>query len=123
MQEMTEVQVAALYRTVRDAREIVCCPYCGTSKMKEYRQHSLHCSGQWNTSVQFDCGAQFAYSPNLIRVEQVYMCRESPEWKARIKKVDEMREKLYAIAVAENMHETDLKKLKEKLDGWNPRWF
>jgi len=121
--EMNPVQVRDFYKDVRDARNIPNCPYCACTKVKEYRQHSQHCSGQWNTSIQFDCGTKFSYTPNLIRIEQDSMCQRSPEWKARIKKVDEMREKLYQIAVAENMHEADLKKLKDRLEGWNPRWY
>jgi len=123
MQEMNRKQVQELYAEIRDAQNIICCPYCGTGKVKEYRKHSQHCSGQWNTSTQFECGAQFAYSPNLICVEQIYMCQQSPEWKARIKKVDEMRPKIYEFAVANGVHELDLKKLKDKLEGWNPRYF
>uniref|UniRef100_A0AB39CEL3 Uncharacterized protein n=1 Tax=Pseudomonas phage HRDY3 TaxID=3236930 RepID=A0AB39CEL3_9VIRU len=123
MQEMTPQQVKELYAKVRDAREIHCCPYCGGGKVKEYRQHSQHCSGLWNTSVQFDCGVQFEFSPNLIRIEQRYMCTKSPDWKARLAKVDSLRAKLVEVAVAEGAHPDDVKKLKEKLEYWNPRYF
>lgn len=123
METMTEIQVAEMFKGVRDARQIAECPYCKTSEVKEYRQRDKHCSGQWNTSVRFACEAEFSYSPNLICVEQNGTCRDNPEWKARLKHVDEMREKLYKVAQEAGTHATDLKKLKERLDSWNPRWY
>lgn len=123
MENMTAKQVREHYKGLRSTEQITSCPYCYTAKVKERRQRDQHCSGLWNTSVQFDCGIQFNFSPNLLSVEQQYMCTKSPEWKARIAKVDDLRAKLLEFAKEQGAHPEDVVKLKDKLEYWNPRYF
>lgn len=95
------------------------CPYCGTTEVEETRKWAKHCSGHWNESIKFSCKATFAFSPNFMCVGLSQTCNYDPEFKARKKLVDDVRDELYQHAVTRGVLESDLKKLKEHLQFWN----
>ena len=40
------------------------CPKCGRTQIKSIVKQNQHCSGNWNESLEFDCGYKEVYSPN-----------------------------------------------------------
>lgn len=95
--------------------DVTSCQKCGNSTVKERRTWGQHCSGHWNETVEFDCGAKYEFTPNFMCVGLASICKNNPEFKARRELVDAVREELIAHAESRGLCEEDMKQLEDKL--------
>lgn len=100
---------------IKRLEEVPACPLCGCSTVKESRKWAQHCSGYWNESVEFDCGQKYEFSPNFMCVGLVYDCKRNPEFKARVKLVEDVKAELIAHGKKRGLSEADQKQLEDKL--------
>lgn len=101
---------------IKHIADVTCCPKCGNEKVKERRTWAQHCSGHWNESVEFDCGAKYEFTPNYMCVGLASICKDNPDFKARRELVDAVKAELMAHAQSRGLCEEDMKQLKDKLE-------
>lgn len=70
------------------------CPFCGCTEVVAESSYSKHTCGMWNEERKFRCGLTIHFSPNFDREETTGECTVDPEYKTKVKKRIEAREKL-----------------------------
>jgi hypothetical protein len=100
---------------IRKISEVSCCPTCGNKEVKEFRKFDQHCSGEWRESIAFACGAKYEYCTNFSQVGLVTECKQNPEFQARVKLVETVKEELLQHAEKRGLSDADMKQLRDKL--------
>ena len=107
---MTDFQIG-----IKRLTDVTRCPLCGCGTVKETRKWAQHCNGHWNESVEFECGQKYEFSPNFMCVGLVADCKQNPQFKARVKLVQEVKAELIEHGKRRGLSEADQKQLEDKL--------